>query len=189
MTQSKIFEPDGRAIAYTDEGDGPTLVLTVGGALGTDSLAVVSHILVDQGFRIVRISSRAGSERTLESAGEQARDALDVIDHVGLGDTWVGGHGFGGTVARLVAADHGHRIDGLLLLGVEDAQIELPPEIPVLILQGSNDDVTPPENAERLRLTAPERASITTFDGEGHDFPVTRPVETSEDIEEYLDWD
>ena len=126
MTQTKIFEPEGRSVPYVDEGDGPALVLTVGGPLEADSLAVVSHILVDQGFRIVRVGARADAERTLESASELAKDALAVIDHVGLGDTWVGGHGFGGTVARLVAADHGHRIDGLLLLGVEDVEIELP---------------------------------------------------------------
>jgi pimeloyl-ACP methyl ester carboxylesterase len=51
-----------------------------------------------------------------------AQDAVDVLDHLELTDTWIGGHAFGGAVARTVALDHPGRIDGVLLLGVEGAE-------------------------------------------------------------------
>ena len=61
--------------------------------------------------------------------------------------------------------------------------------IPVLIVQGSEDTVTPPANGERLQATAPERASVKSLEGADHFFPVTHPIETAVIIEEYLDWD
>lgn len=187
MTQN-TFEPDGRAISYFDEGsDGPTLVLFPGRGHDSEALGTVAAILVEEGFRIVRVGYRSGASGA--SLGELAQDAIDVIDHVGLGDTWIGGHGFGGTVARELALDHHERINGVLLLGVEDVDIALAPDLPILIFQGSDDDVTPVANAEKLRAAAPERASITTVHGAGHLFPATHPLETAEDIAEYLDWD
>lgn len=187
MTQNSIFEPDGRAVPYFDEGDGPTLVLIPGRGHDAEALGTVSAILEEEGFRIIRIGYRGQVDGV--DARELASDALDVIDHLGLGDTWVGGHGFGGTVAREIALRSHERINGLLLLGVEDVPVDLAPDVPVLIFQGENDDVTPPVNAEKLRDTAPDRASITTITGAGHLFPATHPLETAEDIAEYLDWD
>ncbi|WP_300268249.1 alpha/beta hydrolase, partial [Microbacterium sp.] len=67
--------------------------------------------------------------------------------------------------------------------------IALAPAIPVLIVQASEDDVTPAANAESLQATAPERASIKRVEGAGHLFPATHAIETAVIIEEYLDWD
>ena len=92
-------------------------------------------------------------------------------------------------VARAAVAAHSERANGLLLLAVEDEDIPLAPVIPVLIVQGSADDVTAPAIGERLQSTAPERASVKTLAGEGHFFPSTKPIETAVIIEEYLDWD
>lgn len=187
MTDIQIFEPDGRAIPYAVEGDGPVgLVLIAERDLESGALAVVAHYLAEEaGFHIVRVGSRPGTP----SLDERVADALAIIDHVGLEHTWIGGHGSGGTVARAFAAAHVDRVNGLLLLGVEESGIALPPAIPVLIVQGTEDDVTPPANGESLRTTAPERASIKTIAGGGHLFPVTHPIETAVVIEEYLDWD
>lgn len=187
MNDIEIFEPEGRAIPYAVEGEGPVgLVLIAEGPLETGALGVVAHYLAEEaGFHVVRVGARAESE-TLD---DRAADVLAVIDHVGLDHTWVGGHGIGGTVARVFAASHADRVNGLLLLGVEDADIALAPVIPVLIVQGTDDDVTPPSNGERLQATAPERASIKTVAGGGHLFPTTHSIETAVIIEEYLDWD
>lgn len=188
MTDTQIFESDGRAIPFVDEGDGPVkLVLIQERGLAADILGVVSHYLAEEaGFHVLRIGHRAdASEIPLE---ERVEDAIAVIDHVGLQDTWIGGHGFGGTVARALAAAHGDRVNGLLLLGVEEADIPVAPVIPVLIVQGTDDLVTPPANAERLQGTVPDRASIKTVAGD-HLFPMTDPIETAVIIEEYLDWD
>jgi pimeloyl-ACP methyl ester carboxylesterase len=61
--------------------------------------------------------------------------------------------------------------------------------MPVLIIQGADDDVTPPAQGERLQSAAPERASVKNIAGAGHLFPLTHPIETAFIIEEYLDWD
>ena len=188
MTDTQIFEPDGRAIPFVDEGDGPVkLVLIQEHGLAADVLVVVGHYLAEEaGFHVVRVGHRAGAEEV--SFEERVADALAVIDHVGLEDTWFGGHGFGGTVARALVAAHPDRANGLLLLGVEEADIELPPAIPVLIIQGTDDVTTPVANAERLQASVPDRASIKSVDGD-HLFPMTHPIETAVVIEEYLDWD
>jgi pimeloyl-ACP methyl ester carboxylesterase len=193
VTETQIFDPDDRAIPYVDEGDGPVaLVLIPEPGLERDALAVVGHYLAEEaGFHVVRIGSRAGSGSSISAPtmDERVADVAAVLDHLGLDHTWIGGHGFGGTVARALAAEHTSRVNGLLLLGVQEEQISLPPAIPVLIIQGQDDDVTPPANGERLQSTAPDTASVKRVDGAGHLFPLTHPIETAVIIEEYLDWD
>lgn len=187
MTDIQILEIEGREIPYAVEGDGPVgLVLIPEAGLEAAALGVVAHYLAEEaGFHVVRVGARA-AEAGIE---DRAADALAVIDHLGLEHTWIGGHGSGGRVARAFAASHHERVNGLLLLGVEEADIPLAPVIPVLIVQGADDDVNPPENGERLQSTAPERASIKTVSGAGHLFPMTHPIATAVIIEEYLDWD
>ncbi|MFS0893185.1 alpha/beta fold hydrolase [Microbacterium sp. 179-I 3D3 NHS] len=189
MTETQTFEPEGRAVPYVDEGDGPVkLVLIQEQGLPADVLGVVGHYLAEEaGFHVLRIGYRGGDAPV--SIDDRVADALAVIDHVGLTDTWVGGHGVGGTVARALAARHHDRVNGLLLLGVEDRDIPVAPVIPVLIIQGSDDADTPPTNGERLQATVPERASVKIIEGADHLFPMTHPIETAVHIEEYLDWD
>lgn len=188
MTDTQIFEPEGRAIPFVDEGDGPVkLVLIQEYGLAADVLSIVGHYLAEEaGFHVLRVGHRADAVEL--SFDDRVSDALAVIDHVGLQDTWFGGHGFGGTVARALVAAHPDRANGLLMLGVEDADIELPPALPVLIIQGDGDTVTPLANAEHVQSSAPERVSIKTVQGD-HLFPMTDPIETAVIIEEYLDWD
>ncbi|MDT0180037.1 alpha/beta hydrolase [Microbacterium sp. ARD31] len=190
MPDSQIFEPSGRAIPFVDEGDGPIkLVLIPEPGEGRDALGVVGHYLAEEaGFHVIRIGHRADADGS-PSLDERAEDVVAVMDHLGLDRSWIGGHGFGGTVARAVVASHADRANGLLLLGVEDDDIALAPVIPVLIIQGTEDDVTVPANGDRLQSTAPERASVKPLDGAGHLFPLTHPIETAVIIEEYLDWD
>ena len=187
MSDIETFEPEGRAIPYAVEGDGPVgLVLVPDAGLESAALGVVAHYLAEEaGFHVVRVGMRAGAD----DVHDRAEDVLAVIDHLGLEHTWVGGHGSGGRVARALAAAHTDRVNGLLLLGVDEAEIPLAPVVPVLIVQGADDEVNPPVNGERLRATAPERASIKTVSGAGHLFPMTHPIATAAIIEEYLDWD
>lgn len=191
MTDTQIFEPDGRAIPFVDEGDGPVkLVLIQERDLAADVLGVVSHYLAEEaGFHVLRIGHRAEAKREEVSLDDRVEDALAVIDHVGLGDTWVGGHGFGGTVARAFALAHADRVNGLALLAVEESDIPLAPVMPVLIIQGTKDIDAPFANGEQLQSMAPERASVKSIDGADHLFPMTHPIETAVVIEEYLDWD
>ncbi|MBK4347298.1 alpha/beta fold hydrolase [Lacisediminihabitans changchengi] len=188
MTEQSILERNGAAVPYVEEGSGPiSLVFISGRPLDSDGLSAVSHYLASEaGFHVTRIGPR--NEATV-SAHERADDALAVIDHLGLRHTWVGGYGSGGTVARVFVAAHPERANGLVLLGVEDEQIPLAPVMPVVIVQGADDVVTPTANGEALRATAPERATITTINGATHQFPMSHPIETAVVIEEYLDWD
>ncbi|MFV0320376.1 MAG: alpha/beta fold hydrolase [Microbacterium sp.] len=189
VTELSIFEPEGRAVRYIAEGgDGPTLALVVDRGLDGDALGTVAHFLVEEeGFRVLRVGLRGGADAVKRR--DLAQDVVDVLDHVGLGRAWVGGHGFGGTVARLVAAEHQDRIGGLLVLGVEEEQIPLPDALPVLLIQGADDVETPVTNGERVRDAAPERVSVATIAGAGHLFPATHPGETAVIIEAYLGWD
>lgn len=189
MTDTQIFEADGRAIPYVEEGEGPVkLVLIPEPGQGGDALAVVAHYLVEEaGFHVLRVGSRA--EAADGSLDDRVADVIAVMDDLGFEHTWVGGHGFGGTVARALVAAHPERVGGLLLLGVEESDVPLAPAMPVLIIQGSEDEVTPPANGERLAATAPERASVTTIAGGDHLFPLSHVFETAVAIEEYLDWD
>jgi pimeloyl-ACP methyl ester carboxylesterase len=189
VTQTSTFEPDLRAVPFVDEGEGPvTLTLVTRRDLHADGLGVVAHYLAEEaGFRVVRIGARAESDGISDS--DRAADALAVLDHLGIADTWIGGHSAGGTIARVLAAEHHERVNGLLLLGVEDVEIDLVAGIPVLIVQASDDDITPAVHAEKLQATAPERASITRIPHADHYFPATHPIETAVVIEEYLDWD
>lgn len=189
MTQISTFDPDDRAVPYADEGVGPvTLALVTDRDLAADGLGVISHYLAEEaGFRVVRIGARTQADGIAEST--RAADAAAVLDHLGIADTWIGGHGYGGTIARVFAAEHHHRVNGLLLLGVEESGVALAPGIPVLIIQAADDEITPAVHAEKLRATAPERASITRIPNADHFFPATHPIETAVVIEEYLDWD
>lgn len=228
MTDTQIFEPDGRAIPYADDpSNGPALVLIPGRGLNISYLGPLAHALAEEDFRIVRIGPRHPSTATdaAVSLTDLAQDVVDVMEHIGLAGAWVGGHAFGGTVARAVALAHPERVHGVLLLGVEgaeqtdelgadsdipagaqDAEVvamqraaqdaspevewsSLAPAVPVLVLQGTEDRLTPPANGDALRASAPDRVSVVPVEGGGHLFPVTHVGATAWPIEDYLDWD
>lgn len=224
MTDIRIFEPDGRAIPYVDEGQGPALVLIPGRGLKVGYLGTLAGALTEEDFRVVRIGARRPVPEAAVTMHDLAQDVVDVMEHIGLAAAWVGGHSFGGAVARTVSLDHPERVSGVLLLGVEgpadaadsdsseispnarDAAVEamqraaeaatadvewltLAPSFPVLVVQGTEDTVTPPANGERLRASAPQLVSVVSVEGGGHLFPLTHVGETSWAIEDYLDWD
>ncbi len=220
MTDIQIFEPEGRAIPYAVEGEGPAVVLIAGQGLTIAYLGTLAHSVAEEDFRVVRIGSRRPSSDadTTVTMNDLARDVVDVMDSLSVDHAWVGGHGFGGAVARVVALDHHDRVNGVLLMGVataatdavdlsevaaafHDADVlalqrsawegpgELAPTVPVLVIQGAEDRITPPENGEALREAAPGLVSVVTIDGAGHLFPATHMGATSWAIEDYLDWD
>ena len=229
MAETQIFEPDGRAIPYVDErADGPALVLIPGRGLNISYLGPLTHALAEEDFHVVRIGPRhppAAADQVV-SMHDLAQDVVDVMEHLGLASAWVGGHAFGGSVARAVSLDHPGRVNGVLLLGVEgavatdelssdvseipaqarDAEVEsmqraaleatpelewssLAPAVPVLVVQGTEDRMTPPSNGEELQASAPDRVSVARVEGGGHLFPVTHVGATAWPIEDYLDWD
>lgn len=225
MAEIQTFEPEGRAIPYADDRrNGPSLVLLPGLGLNIGYLGPLAEALAEEDFHVVRIGARKTDAATEVTMHDLAQDVIDVLDHLGLSRPWVGGHGFGGSVARVVSIDHPARVSGVLLLGVEgetdaaaSVSSEIPenarnvdltalqqtarvaspeiawtsiaPAIPILVVQGADDEVSPPANAEALRATAPERVSVVTIDGARDLFPLTHVGETAWPIEDYLDWD
>jgi pimeloyl-ACP methyl ester carboxylesterase len=222
MTDTRTFEPEGRAIPFATEGTGPAVVLIAGLGLNVSYLGALAHSVATEDFEVVRIGSRrpSGDADVALSMHDLAQDVVDVMDHLGIDHAWVGGHGFGGTIAREVSLDHHDRVNGVLLLGVEgdapaeprdvpdgvrDAEVvalqrrardastgewtALAPGIPVLVVQGADDDVAPSANGEALRASAPDRVSVVGIEDAGHLFPLTHVGATSWAIEDYLDWD
>ncbi len=225
MTQERqTFEPDGRAVSYLDEGTGPVVVLLPAAGLDYAYLGTLASILVEEDFRVVRIGSRTSGPATMH---DLAQDVVDVLAALDIDDAWIGGHAFGGAVARTVAIDHHDRVNGILLLGVEaggsperTAELQavlgadfapdeavtalqeaalaatptaewaaIAPDTPTLVIQASDDTVTPPANGFELQASAPALVSVKAVDGAGHLFALTHPGETSWFIEDYLDWD
>ncbi|MFI8631644.1 alpha/beta fold hydrolase [Microbacterium sp. NPDC077663] len=253
--QRQVFDAEARAIPFIDEGEGPVLVLVPAQGLDVAYLGGLASILEEEGFRIVRIGSRRPGADPV-SMHDLAEDVVDVLDSLGIGAAWIGGHAFGGAVARTVALDHPGRVSGVLLLGVEatralpddaaralqtvfatpvdapddeavrtlvgpgidlalawdvfarsrDLEVEdlqsaalastpagewaaLAASLPVLIIQGDEDAITPPTNGDDLQATAADRTSVVRLPGAGHLFPMTHPGETAFQIEDYLGWD
>jgi pimeloyl-ACP methyl ester carboxylesterase len=190
MTETQIFEPDARAISFAVEGDGPTVVLVADRGLPIDYLGTLAHLLAEEDFRVLRIASIGASQTDGDvSIHDLARGVVEIMDHIGVTDAWLGGHAFGGSIARAVAIDHHDRVNGVLLLGVEAGDLTLAEGLPVLVIQGSADEVTPPANGEALQAAAPDRVSVVSVDGGGHLFPSENVGATSWAIEDYLDWD
>lgn len=182
---TQTFEPDGLAVDYIDEGTGPAVVLIAETGQSIDTLGTLASILVEEDFRVVRLAP-------LDEAADLhalARTVIGIMDAAGLDHAWVGGHGFGGTVARAVPADHHDRVNGVLLLAPAPADIPLAEDIPVLIIHGTDDEPAAIAESARLLASAPTIASVRQVEGAGHLFPLTHPGETSWFIEDYLDWD
>ena len=117
-TERQIFEPDGRAVPYLDEGAGPVVVLLPAAGLDFAYLGTLGSILVEEDFRVIRIGTRTAQTDAV-TLHDLAQDVVDVLTGLGVDDAWVGGHAFGGAVARTIALDHHDRVNGVLLLGVE----------------------------------------------------------------------
>lgn len=120
MTDTQTFEADGRAIPYVDEGNGPAVVLLPAEGLSVSYLDTLATVLVEEDFRVLRVGTRrpADSAATLD---DLAHDVVDVMDAAGVADAWIGGHAFGGAVARAVSLSHPDHVNGVLLLGVATA--------------------------------------------------------------------
>ncbi len=115
--QRQILDADVRGISVLDEGHGPAVVLLPEAGLDYAYFGALASILVEEDFRVVRIATRRAGTATMH---DLAHDVVEVLDHLGIPEAWIGGHGFGGAVARTVAIDHHDRVNGVLLLGVAD---------------------------------------------------------------------
>jgi len=114
----QIFDPEGRAIPYVIDGEGPTVVLLPASGFDIVTLGTLASILVEEDFRVLRIGSRRPADTT-PTLHDLARDVVEIMDHTGVEDAWIGGHAFGGTIARIVSVDNADRANGVLMLAAE----------------------------------------------------------------------
>jgi pimeloyl-ACP methyl ester carboxylesterase len=135
----QLFEPDGRAIPFVEEGEGPVrVVLLPGHGLGVSSLGTLAHVLEEEGFHLLRVGVRTAQTDAV-TMHDLAQDVVDVMAHVGLPSAWIGGHGFGGSLARTVALDHPEQVEGVALIGVEIGQMLEPASATSAAVEAADD--------------------------------------------------
>ncbi len=110
---------DGLQLAYEDEGAGPVLLCLPGltrNARDFDDLAAAI-----KGVRLVRLTyrGRGGSDRDPEfmnyNVPQEARDAIELLDHLGIERAVYLGTSRGGIIAMLTAAMAKERLAGVIL--------------------------------------------------------------------------
>ena len=120
------FEPDGRAVPYLEEGEGPVrAVLLPGLGLGISSFVTVAHFLEEAGVHLLRVGVRQNRTEDV-TLHDLAQDVADVMAHTGFGSSWIVGHGFGGALARTVALDHPGLVGGIGMIGVQSPATDEP---------------------------------------------------------------
>lgn len=129
------FAPVGEVeIAYDVHGDPADPVLLVVPGLGTQMIywdLPLIEMLVERGFRVVRIDNRDNGASTILDQGakpalpammlgiprrlaytlnDMAADAVGVLDHLGVSGAHVVGYSMGGMIAQTMAIDHPGRV-------------------------------------------------------------------------------
>ena len=117
MTQF-FTTPDGTRIAYRDEGDGPP-VLALSGLTRTigDFDYMVPHL---PPCRLIRMDYRGRGQSQWTGAAtytvpQEAKDALALLDHLGVAQAAVIGTSRGGLIGMVLGAMARDRLRGLLL--------------------------------------------------------------------------
>lgn len=124
MTLHQFTASDGARIAYRDEGTGlPLLCLSGLTRNGTDFDYLLPHL---PPLRVVRMDyrGRGGSDWTgakTYSVPREARDAVELLDHLGIARAAVLGTSRGGLIGMFLAATARDRLAGLCLNDVGPA--------------------------------------------------------------------
>lgn len=117
----RFTEVFGGRIHWTDQGEGPPIVMIHGlaGNLHNFGYAMVGRLAQD--FRVIAIdrpgcgwSERSGDERARIS--EQARMIAEMLEKEGIGPAVLVGHSLGGAVSLTLALNHPERVKALALV-------------------------------------------------------------------------
>jgi pimeloyl-ACP methyl ester carboxylesterase len=110
---------DGLSLAYVDEGDGPPLLCLPGLTRNSADFAPVAARF-GAGLRLVRLDprGRGASDHDPDPANYnvavEARDALELMDHLGLARAPVLGTSRGGLLAMVIGAAAPERLAGVM---------------------------------------------------------------------------
>ncbi|WP_444668207.1 alpha/beta fold hydrolase [Cereibacter changlensis] len=118
MTHREFTASDGTRLAYTDEGEGlPLLCLPGLTRTGGDFDYLAQHL---PGVRLIRPDYRGRGASSWSGAAsytvpQEARDVLELLDHLGLGQAAILGTSRGGLIGMMLAAVAKERLLGLCL--------------------------------------------------------------------------
>ncbi len=119
---ARFAAPDGRRLAYRDSGGTGPPVLCLAGLTrnGRDFDSLAAHLAPD--YRVIRLDSRGrgGSEHAEDPLAEytvpvESRDALALLDHLGIPRTAIVGTSRGGILGMAMAAGARERVSALVL--------------------------------------------------------------------------
>ena len=119
---------DGIRLAYLDEGVGPSLLCLAGLTRNSTDFDYLAPHLPDT--RLVRLDARGRgasghADPATYTVATEARDALELLDHLGLDRTAILGTSRGGLIAMTLAATARDRLAGVCL---NDIGPEIAPE-------------------------------------------------------------
>ena len=110
---------DGLSLAYRDEGDGPPLLCLPGLTRNSTDFDPVAERFGAE-LRLVRLDPRGRGASDFDpdpanyNVGVEARDALELLDHLGLARVPVLGTSRGGLLAMVIAAVAPGRLAGVM---------------------------------------------------------------------------
>ncbi|WP_213956144.1 MULTISPECIES: alpha/beta fold hydrolase [unclassified Variovorax] len=118
MIESRTVHTEGADIAFDIEGQGPLLLLVVGGNGDSRLFTQLSAHLADR-YTVVKYDRRANSRSTGDFEGEMdmaqaGRDAAAVIRALDRGQAFVFGNSAGANIALKLTADHPQLVRGLV---------------------------------------------------------------------------
>jgi pimeloyl-ACP methyl ester carboxylesterase len=146
MGQMPRAKSNGVELEYETFGDPAAAPLLLIGGLGTQMLSwdeEFCELLASRGFYVIRFDNRdAGLSTWMDGSDEytlddMARDAVGLLDALGIGAANVAGASMGGFIAQLIALDHPERVLTLtsMISGPNGREhIEPTPEATALLL-------------------------------------------------------
>ncbi|MBP5749830.1 MAG: alpha/beta hydrolase [Firmicutes bacterium] len=145
--------------------DGPgtedLLIFYPGGKVQETAYAPLLRSLAEQGLDVFLVRMPF---RLAVFGADKAEDVLkETADYAHV---YIGGHSLGGAMAANYAAEHAEELDGLILLASYSAK-ELPPDLPVLSVYGSEDGVLDADRYEKNRANLQDLQE-TVIEGGNH---------------------
>lgn len=138
---STLVSDDTVTVSQTDYGylfDGPSetdaLIFYPGGKVEETSYAPLLRAIAEGGSDVCLVKMPF---RLAIFGGEKAEDVITQTDYARY---LIGGHSLGGVIASSYASNHSGEISGVLLLASYPTK-DIPADIPVLSLRGSEDGV------------------------------------------------
>ncbi|OLS50895.1 alpha/beta fold hydrolase [Rhodovulum sulfidophilum] len=117
---TRFAADDGRMLAYDDRGRGTPLLCLAGLTRNMDDFEPVLDAFASRA-RVIRLDTRGrgGSDRDPDFMNynliRESRDALNLMDHLGLDRVAILGTSRGGLIAMMLAASHKDRLSGVCL--------------------------------------------------------------------------